>query len=148
MANSKRKCNVCNTYWAASTFYRPGICSLDCFIEKAKAKNRRRSERRTARYGTSSLTIATKRRVRNRDGNRCRWCSDPDELQVHHINYRSQGGPDEDWNLITLCGECHRRAHGNKRVWQPVLRGVIWLHYVEGKRVTVAQFARWNGMAA
>lgn len=32
--------------------------------------------------------------------------------QIHHITFRSQGGPDEEWNLITLCGSCHGWAHG------------------------------------
>jgi len=29
----------------------------------------------------------------------------------HHIIYRSHGGPDEESNLITLCPECHGKAH-------------------------------------
>lgn len=33
-------------------------------------------------------------------------------LHIHHILFRSQGGPDEDWNLIALCKYCHDRAHG------------------------------------
>ena len=32
-------------------------------------------------------------------------------LEVHHIYYRSHGGPDEPWNLITLCRGCHEAAH-------------------------------------
>lgn len=34
-------------------------------------------------------------------------------LEVHHIIYRSHGGPDEEWNLITLCKEHHMAAHNN-----------------------------------
>lgn len=26
--------------------------------------------------------------------------------------FRSHGGPDEPWNLISLCKHCHGRAHG------------------------------------
>lgn len=32
-------------------------------------------------------------------------------LEVHHIIFRSHGGPDVDWNLITLCKEHHMAAH-------------------------------------
>jgi 5-methylcytosine-specific restriction endonuclease McrA len=32
-------------------------------------------------------------------------------LQVHHLKFRSQAGGDEEQNLITLCEECHTRIH-------------------------------------
>ena len=31
---------------------------------------------------------------------------------VHHIVFKSQGGGDEDQNLIALCREEHDKAHG------------------------------------
>jgi len=34
-------------------------------------------------------------------------CGDTNSLEVHHIIPRSQGGPDEEWNLITLCHKHH-----------------------------------------
>lgn len=46
-------------------------------------------------------------KVRCRDGWRCRCCQHRDNLHVHHIIYRSQGGDDAEWNLITLCAMCH-----------------------------------------
>ena len=49
--------------------------------------------------------------VRERDNYRCRLCGIGDRLEVHHIVYRSQGGPDEAWNLITLCQMHHQAAH-------------------------------------
>jgi hypothetical protein len=30
---------------------------------------------------------------------------------VHHVLFRSRGGPDEAWNLVTLCEGCHRLLH-------------------------------------
>lgn len=53
--------------------------------------------------------------VRQQDGHSCQSCSrdkEPDENQfpVHHILPRSLGGPDEEWNLITLCPSCHRKT--------------------------------------
>lgn len=29
----------------------------------------------------------------------------------HHVVSRGAGGPDEDWNLVWLCRECHREYH-------------------------------------
>lgn len=52
--------------------------------------------------------------VRERDGHHCRLCGSTNWTEVHHIQYRSQGGPDEKWNLITLCKECHMNAHASK----------------------------------
>lgn len=49
-----------------------------------------------------------------RDGGRCRFCGLP-ATEVHHILYRSGGGSDEDANLISLCGHCHREAHAGRR---------------------------------
>ena len=53
--------------------------------------------------------------VRERDHYRCRVCGTAQMVEVHHILFRSQGGPDEDWNLITLCKQCHMRAHGTEQ---------------------------------
>jgi len=49
--------------------------------------------------------------VLERDGWRCQRCGSMKGLQVHHLQFRSQSGDDDDTNLITLCHECHRLAH-------------------------------------
>jgi len=49
--------------------------------------------------------------VLDRDGWRCQVCGSMQHLQVHHLKLRSQSGGDEEQNLITLCAECHERAH-------------------------------------
>lgn len=55
-----------------------------------------------------------------RDGRQCRCCdrkSDPETSGLlkrghrHHIQYRSAGGPDESWNVVTLCAFCHNSEH-------------------------------------
>ena len=45
-----------------------------------------------------------------RDGWRCAapGCSSRRNLELHHIVYRSRGGSDDGWNLITLCCFHHR----------------------------------------
>ena len=51
-----------------------------------------------------------------RDGWRCAapGCSSRRNLEVHHVVYRSRGGPDHGWNLVTLCRFHHQRGeHGD-----------------------------------
>lgn len=57
-----------------------------------------------------------KRRVHRRDNYTCRDCDRilrnyPQALDVHHIILRRDGGPNEDWNLVTLCKTCHIVLH-------------------------------------
>lgn len=41
----------------------------------------------------------------------CEWCDDHfDHLQVHHIEPRREGGPNDPENLIVLCPNCHENA--------------------------------------
>jgi 5-methylcytosine-specific restriction endonuclease McrA len=51
------------------------------------------------------------RQVLERDGWRCQVCGSMQNLQVHHLKFRSQSGGDVEQNLITLCGECHAQMH-------------------------------------
>ena len=50
-----------------------------------------------------------------RDGWRCQSCGAMSNLEVHHQQFRSHLGGDSEDNLITLCADCHRLAHGQKR---------------------------------
>jgi len=54
------------------------------------------------------------KQVLNRDGYKCRSCRSRNNLHVHHLQYRSQQGPDASWNLITLCNGCHDAVHSMK----------------------------------
>jgi 5-methylcytosine-specific restriction endonuclease McrA len=49
--------------------------------------------------------------VLERDGWRCQVCGSMQNLQVHHLKFRSQSGGDEEQNLSTMCAECHARMH-------------------------------------
>jgi len=49
--------------------------------------------------------------VLRRDGWRCQSCGSMVNLEVHHQEFRSQGGEDSDRNLITLCAGCHSLLH-------------------------------------
>ena len=64
-------------------------------------------------YGFSSRREA----VLNRDKYTCQICGKKHtRLEVHHIKYRSQGGDDNENNLITLCEDCHGDIHDGKIV--------------------------------
>lgn len=59
----------------------------------------------------------TKAMVLNRDNYTCQCCKGKhkdSKLEVHHIVFRSQGGSDEESNLITLCHTCHTALHSGK----------------------------------
>ena len=51
------------------------------------------------------------------DKYRCVMCGRPAEsckrtpLQCHHISYERLGHEDVIWDLVTLCGTCHKRLH-------------------------------------
>jgi len=49
--------------------------------------------------------------VLRRDSWRCQACGSRTNLQVHHIQLRSQSGNDDEENLITLCSDCHAHVH-------------------------------------
>ena len=48
-------------------------------------------------------------RVVERDNYRCTvpGCSARRDLHAHHVIWRSRGGPDEEWNLTTVCDTHH-----------------------------------------
>ena len=46
--------------------------------------------------------------ILSRDNHRCRICGDTNNLHIHHIRKRRDGGTNDSDNLITLCNSCHR----------------------------------------
>lgn len=57
--------------------------------------------------------------VDRRDHGRCRVCAKKcalgstfsDRAERHHVRPKSLGGPDDTWNLATLCVDCHDARH-------------------------------------
>lgn len=148
--NSKRRCTFCGGYFEAETMQKvglSGVCSSQCLSDlqdKSRNKRARRILHREnrVRYGRR-LPGNVRDAVRARDGHRCRYCGKGSgRLEIHHINYRSQGGRDEETNLILLCDEHHRLMHSNKRHWQPVLKMVMYAYYFENRKVMVSKADR------
>lgn len=61
-------------------------------------------------YGYENLKAA----VRARDGYKCCKCGCGGNLEVHHIWFRSEGGPDIAENLVTVCHDCHAKIHSGE----------------------------------
>ena len=61
-------------------------------------------------YGYSSRRSA----ILHRDNYTCQCCGKRNcRLEVHHIKFKSNGGTDDEENLITLCKECHDGVHAD-----------------------------------
>lgn len=52
-----------------------------------------------------------KKNVYYRDFHQCRKCKARKNLQLHHVLPRRLNGPDEEFNLVTLCQLCHTMWH-------------------------------------
>lgn len=65
--------------------------------------------------------------VIERDNYKCRLCGNTQNLQLHHIVYRSENKKliNEPNNCIMLCILCHKLVHSNKHYWQPKLKEMI-----------------------
>lgn len=62
-------------------------------------------------YGFASRREA----ILHRDNYTCQICGKKHtRLEVHHIVFRSQGGTNDESNLITLCEDCHSGIHNGK----------------------------------
>lgn len=153
----KVRCAVCDERRPPTEMVRWGlrwVCGPNCItavkdqarLDAARAAERheRAGQRSVARRKSRNdgPSTAVRRRIRRRD-KCCRWCGSNDALEVHHITYRSELGGHEDTNLITLCFICHKKAHASKRTWQPVLRAVIWRHYVDRVYASVPETHRF-----
>jgi 5-methylcytosine-specific restriction endonuclease McrA len=83
-----------------------------------------------------------KQYVFGRDSWKCRNCGYRGNLHVHHIVFRSNQGPDEDWNLVTLCDGCHDGIH------KDVQDGVPGLSIVEPanaeERIVFVRASGWR----
>lgn len=78
--------------------------------------------------------------VHQRDSWKCRvtYCGGRQGLHSHHIIYRSAGGDDAEWNLITVCNRCHDAIHN---------RYLVALPLREGETIDANEGVRWMFLA-
>ncbi len=53
----------------------------------------------------------------------CEMCNEI-AVDIHHIDYKSQGGTDEVKNLIALCRKHHDLAHA-KKIEKPIMFEIV-----------------------
>lgn len=83
-------------------------------------------------------------RLLDRDGWRCRnpLCRSPRGLEIDHVVPRSQGGPDEEANLVTLCSRCHALKGASVLIVIPDGAGGFRFHDL--RRVVVCEGCHHN----
>jgi 5-methylcytosine-specific restriction endonuclease McrA len=147
--NSRFRCAACREYKPATERQRAGkrwVCSDECrtvlYRNTPRLPFKRPEKKRVTRLNRDDPPKATRERVLARDRYTCRFDGAHTADHVHHINYRSQGVDHSEHNLISLCEQHHRLVHSSKRVWQPLLRAVIWYQYSRGISLTVLQVRR------
>lgn len=151
--SSRAKCANCKSYFDKDkTVWKDNlqrICSSKCLSEfmdrKRPTKTQikaRKAVKRSVTRGASGIPVVLRLAVRTRDNNACRYCGRRGE-QVHHINYRSEGGADDETNLILLCHGCHTRVHSSKVAYKPLLLAYIWVRYVEGRCLSITEVAAY-----
>lgn len=134
---SKVRCNFCKEYIDRDTAYRRGInsfCNAD-HAGQAMFKLRTKADGLKRRSGTG-IERAIRLAVYERDKRVCVYCFTGWNVHLHHIAYRSEGGPDTADNLISLCQEHHEMVHSNKKKWQPLCFQYVYFKAL-GRDVTL-----------
>jgi hypothetical protein len=144
---SKVRCRSCREYFVKDQMHCVGFCSPECLAAHRNRQKPRKAPVFKKPKRDATFTPELKAKVRERDGNCCKWCGAAGvPLEVHHCLLRSGGGPDESWNLITLCRQHHEEVHKNTRYWQPVLLlAVNWTHTTI-KESEVSYVRDYNGV--
>jgi hypothetical protein len=58
----------------------------------------------------------------------CARCGRRLDLHIHHIVFKSKGGPHEVWNLLPACRRCHANIHeGTLEVHRDPLGALYWM---------------------
>lgn len=101
-----------------------------CFDKEYKEAKKLVAKKPMKKVSKKRKTVSKKtyEEVFNQCNGRCAICGTTQNLEYHHIYYRSERPDliDDPDNGIMLCGEfannCHKgKAHKNKKYWQPIL---------------------------
>lgn len=114
-----------------------------------------------------AIPVALRATVLERDGYKCVECHVTEELALHHKLPVSEGGAHTDDNLVTLCWDCHKKAHiargdwyagkmlGKKPEWMQgkkphtihICRD-FWLDLIRSRRISFSEAGVLGGMMA
>jgi hypothetical protein len=90
-----------------------------CEGECSKSRLRRRNGRLRR-----IISPALRRKVLNRDGNRCRICGSTYCLEFHHIVPLASGGLNVLGNILVCCRSCHSRIHAGKLSLEGIIQQI------------------------
>jgi len=81
-----------------------------------------------------TIPPALRRRVKRRDGGRCRvpGCQQAVFVDVHHLQPRAEGGKDTLENLVTLCSAHHRAIHRGQLFVEALSSGGLAFQHADG----------------
>ena len=88
----------------------------------------------------------TKAYVLTRDDYTCQQCkgkSKDQRLEVHHLVFRSQGGSDDETNLLTLCKSCHDGLHAGTVTLKRIGKKKGILHHATQMNSIRVQLLQW-----
>jgi hypothetical protein len=84
---------------------------------------------------TQAIPPALRRAILLRDHRQCRvpGCRNARFLDVHHIELRSEGGPNAPENLLTLCSVHHRASHRGQLLIQGSATAELRFSHADGR---------------
>ncbi len=131
----KVRCKHCGAFVNRDVAHRVGLssyCDNEHFMAsmttKPKAKingNKPKPKSIKRKPAKNPMPPEIAEDVLTRDCNSCRLCGTRYMVHIHHIKYRSEGGPHTRENLIVLCEKHHTEVHGDKKYWQPRLLEMV-----------------------
>lgn len=105
-------------------FRRRLTCSTECRAIQRVKTNKRLSK--TSSLYPPEWTATLRRKIRERDGNRCQQCGQFGGGRlpvVHHIDYIKSNCRES--NLIALCTPCHSRTNFDRGKWRAIFEDII-----------------------
>jgi hypothetical protein len=106
------RCEDCGRAWQERGREVAELTEAEIETAECDAERIGRLDAETPERRTQDIPPRVRDQVLARDGYRCTvpWCNATEDLQVHHIKHRKDGGTHEMHNLTTVCG-CHHHGH-------------------------------------
>jgi hypothetical protein len=82
------------------------LSSLQCQLQEATSIE---AKTRQIRLEMAQKYDSFKRKLKKRDGSKCKWCGDTNRIEVDHIFPVSRGGGNSLENLQLLCRACNAK---------------------------------------
>lgn len=150
MQPKQKKCRMCPRMFTPYDSMQV-CCSYPCEKKRLAEKN---PKKYAPKPSQPAERVAAKKRTKQRDGYRCmlywvaRHNKHTSSMDSHHIIYLSEGGTDDDWNLITLCSYCHHHVVHRDKGWQPrllrIVGGLNWYENIDKESLSEAVLKKLN----